>query len=200
MTDAFVYSQRRVRRHGPAGYKDYPSYRRWLRDEFTFRCVYCLIREEWGRLTGEFDLDHFQPQANRPDLTTEYENLVYACHTCNLRKSDHDTFDPETSLTKELVRVYPSGRVDGVNPHAKAIIAKLGLDSPKFRKWRLIWIRNVELAKQHDRDHYRRLLGFPEDLPDLSILEPVSNSIPDGVNESYYAVRSRGELPEYYVE
>jgi hypothetical protein len=42
-----------VRSHGPLGYSDYESYRAWLRDEFAFRCVYCLSREQWGRVTGE---------------------------------------------------------------------------------------------------------------------------------------------------
>ena len=181
MTDAFSYSQSRPRRHGPGGYTDYQSYRRWLRDAFTFRCVYCLIREEWGRLSGEFDLDHFSPQTTRPDLSTEYENLVYACHTCNLRKSDKEFVDPESCLSDAFVKVYPSGRVEGMNPGAKAIISKLGLDSPKFRKWRLIWIRNVELAKEYGFDHYKRLLGFPEDLPDLSALTPASTSKPNGL-------------------
>lgn len=40
------------RRHGPRGYADYASYRPWLRDEFTFRCVYCLLREQWGLVRG----------------------------------------------------------------------------------------------------------------------------------------------------
>jgi len=200
MTDAFVYSPSRNRRHGPGGYKNYSSYRPWLRDDFKFRCIYCLLREEWGRLTGDFDIDHFHPQTHRPDLSTEYENLVYACHSCNLRKSDGATFDPESCLTKHAVRVYPTGRIEGASPEAKRIIAKLGLDSPKYRQWRLIWIRNIELAKQYDADQYKRLLGFPNDLPDLSMLEPNCNSRPDGVNESYYAIRKRGELPEYYTE
>ena len=200
MTDAFVYSDRRDRRHGPSGYNDYSSYRRWLRDEFTFRCVYCLIREEWGRLVGEFDLDHFQPQANNPELSIEYENLVYACHTCNLRKSDKVMFASPCSLARDTVRVYPSGRIEGLTTQVREIIAKLGLDSPKFREWRLIWIRNVELAKLHDSDQYRRLLRFPDDLPDLSILSPASNSRPEGVNESYFALRARGELKEYYLD
>ena len=200
MTDAFTYSSRRDRRHGPGGYASYETYRRWLRDEFTFRCVYCLIREEWGRLAGEFDLDHFQPQVNRPELTTEYENLVYACHTCNIRKSASTTFDPEFWLTKEMVRVFPDGRIEGVSLESRAIIAKLGLDSPKYRKWRLIWIRNVELARVHDFEQYKRVLSYPDDLPDLVTLQPATNSRPDGVQKSYYALRSRGELPEYYLE
>jgi hypothetical protein len=35
-----------VRRHGPAGYDDYASYRDWLRDEFTFRCVFWWCRAQ----------------------------------------------------------------------------------------------------------------------------------------------------------
>lgn len=200
MTDAFAYSPRRDRRHGPSGYDDYSSYRAWLRDEFTFRCVYCLKRERWGHVTGEFDLDHFQPQADHPDLSTKYENLIYACHTCNLRKSNDEVCDPETSLTKGLVRVYPSGRIEGLNGHAKAIIAKLGLDSPKYREFRVIWIRNTALAKRHDFKHYKRLMGFPEDLPDLSTRQPRSNSRPEGITQSFHALRSRGELPDFYVK
>lgn len=200
MTDAFVYPDVGDRRHGPGGYKNYSAYRGWLRDEFTFRCVYCLIREEWGRLTGEFDLDHFQPQATRPDLSTDYENLVYSCHTCNLRKSDHSTSDDTIPLTKLAVRVYPSGRIEGLTSPARAIIAKLGLDSQKFRHWRLIWIRNVELARAHDSTHYESLLRYPDELPDLASLTPETNSRPDGVNDSYFAKRMRGELPDYYLE
>jgi hypothetical protein len=49
------------RRHAPSGYAKYESYRPWLRDEFIFRCVYCLKREQWGHVTSEFDIDHFQP-------------------------------------------------------------------------------------------------------------------------------------------
>jgi hypothetical protein len=85
--DAFRHPpQPLTRRHGPTGYADYQSYRPWLRDEFTFRCVYCLIREQWGRVTGEFDLDHFLPQASHPDKGADY--LLYACRPCNLRKRD----------------------------------------------------------------------------------------------------------------
>src|SRR5258708_6259440 len=49
MTEPFQYpAAPHVRRHGPQGYADAASFRPWLRDEFTFRCVYCLQREVWG--------------------------------------------------------------------------------------------------------------------------------------------------------
>lgn len=102
------------RRHAPDGYVDYQSYRPWLRDEFSFRCVYCLLREQWSRVTGQFDLDHFVPQIEVHDEPPEYENLVYACHACNLRKQDKPL--PHAHLTAESLRVYADGRIVGLTP------------------------------------------------------------------------------------
>lgn len=43
LNDVLAYpANSHERRHGPLGYVDYKSYKPWLRDEFTFRCVYCL--------------------------------------------------------------------------------------------------------------------------------------------------------------
>src|ERR1035438_5001554 len=77
-----------IRRHGPGGYKDYNSYRDWLRDEFTFRCVYCLHREQWDIRGVTFHIDHFVPSSVHPDGKCEYPNLLYACATCNEAKQD----------------------------------------------------------------------------------------------------------------
>ena len=66
-----------ARNHGPQGYTDYTSYRPWLRDEFSFRCVYCLFREQWGRVRGVYTLDHFLPVALHPGKATDYDNLLY---------------------------------------------------------------------------------------------------------------------------
>ena len=53
MTSPFVYpASPHVRRHGPMGYADHASFRPWLRDEFAFRCVYCLRRETMGQEFG----------------------------------------------------------------------------------------------------------------------------------------------------
>jgi hypothetical protein len=65
-----------ARRHGPQGYEQAITFRPWLRDEFTFRCVYCLRREQWGIVIGEYDVEHFQPRVNRPELGLAYDNLL----------------------------------------------------------------------------------------------------------------------------
>src|SRR5438445_783907 len=61
-----------VRRHGPVGYLDTSSFRPWLRDEFGFRCVYCLRRERWEPDLGVFEIDHFAPVSQSPDLRVAY--------------------------------------------------------------------------------------------------------------------------------
>jgi hypothetical protein len=161
--------------------------------------VYCLKREQWGQATGDFDLDHFQPQARNPKLATAYDNLLYACHRCNTAKANRLIPDPCSVFTRDQVRLLPDGAIDGRSVEANLLIRTLGLNSPRIKQWRLIWIRNVELAQQYDPDQYTRLIGFPEDLPDLSQLRPpAGNSRPEGIEESYFARRRRGELPETY--
>jgi hypothetical protein len=54
-----------LRRHGPFGYEDYISFKGWLRDEFTFRCVYCLERERWYPSGADaFGVEHVKPEGD----------------------------------------------------------------------------------------------------------------------------------------
>lgn len=66
----------------------YTDYRDSLRADFNNACGYC----DDSDLRAErvlFHIDHFAPKQKFPDLETAYENLVYACRFCNVRKSDH---------------------------------------------------------------------------------------------------------------
>lgn len=184
--------------HGPAGYASYESFRPWLRDEFTFRCVYCLKRETWGQVTGEFELDHFQPQSLAPNLSLDYFNLVYACRRCNSVKLDQPTDDPLTILSTQSAVVLPDGVLESRFPKVRRLVQQLDLNSPNLRRWRVIWMRIVELAEQRDTALYQQLAGFPENLPNLSRLRPAKNTRPDGVEMSWHAKRARGQLPTTY--
>ena len=191
-------NQRSHRRHGPFGYADYESYRDWLRDEFCFRCIYCLKRETWGRVTGDFELDHFEPQSAHPEKVLDYRNLVYACRTCNLIKSASAIDDPFKTLHNESLRCEPDGRLTAVSAEAKRLVFVLDLNSPRTIESRLIWTRIVSMALQNDSSLYAMLTGFPRDLPDLSGKQPPSNSRPEGVDESWHAKDLRNELPASY--
>lgn len=191
----FDYPEHRnARRHGPSGYRRYESYRPWLRDEFCFRCVYCLKREQWGVVTGDFDLDHFLPQSVSPDQKLDYANLVYSCHRCNLVKSGHVTSNPFEYLSVRTVISKLDGSIESSDSETWRLILRLDLDSPKLRRWRHQWIRIVQLANEHDAELAEQLTGFPDDLPNLRRQRPPANDSPHGIEASWHAVRERGEL------
>lgn len=119
----FDYPESRSERvHGPAGYASYESFRPWLRDEFTFRCVYCLKRESWGQVTGEFELDHFHPQLLTPDRTLDYFNLVYACRRCNSVKRAQSVEDPLANFSSKSIVVLPDGVIASDQLQTKRLI------------------------------------------------------------------------------
>ena len=189
---------RKQRRHGPSGYASYEPYRPWLRDEFDFRCVYCLKREMWGQVTGEFDLDHFEPQSLNPRRRLDYLNLVYACRRCNSVKRDQAVGNPFNLLRSENVAALPDGSLYATDTETRRLIRQLDLNSPQLKKWRRLWMRIVTLAEEHDTDLYHQIVGFPSDLPDLGKLKPPSNDRREGLEECWFARRRRGELPSVY--
>ena len=196
---AFDYpSQAHQRRHGPSGYESYESYRPWLRDEFSFRCVYCLRRESWGPVRGNWDIDHFEPQSVAQSRTLDYENLLYACHTCNINKSDDAAPDPSRVGFGTLVRVDAEGVITPLQEDGVILIRALRLDNEDYTAFRRLMLRILAALREQDPETYRQLMSYPDDLPDLAALRPPQNSKPEGVAQSCLARLNRGELPVTY--
>jgi hypothetical protein len=196
MTVPFTYpSTPHARRHGPRGYADYTSYRPWLRDEFSFRCVYCLLREQWGIVRGTFAIDHFLPAAVHAERITDYDNLVYGCAACNSAKGSQHIPDPSRVLLGKDVRVAEDGTIEATTREARRLIRLLGLDDAEYTEFRRMWIEIIALAARYDADLYTRLMGFPDELPDLRLLRPPDgNDRPEGLEQSYFVQRERGIL------
>lgn len=197
---AFRYpSAPHVRRHGPEGYASAEGFRPGLRDEFTFRCVYCLYREQWGRLKGHFSLDHFLPVSVHPSEERTYDNLLCACAACNLAKGARILPDPTQVLLDGAVRVLADGRIEATTREARRIPRVIGLDDPQEAETRLLWQGIIALAERCDPALYRRLMGYPDDLPRLARLRlPAGNTRPIGIQASCYAQREAGILPATY--
>ena len=174
------------------------SFLPWLRDEFVFRCVYCLRREQWDRsLTME--VEHFLPTSQFPDIENDYENLLYACPRCNRVKGMQIVPSPEEFMFADHVAVQADGTMIGQSPEALRVIAKLRLNSPVMIHFRRTWFEIVALANRFEPELFQRLMGFPDDLPNLQeLLPPDGNSRPDGIARSHNARRNRGELPTHY--
>lgn len=101
-------------------------------------------------------------------------------------------------LSSQCTTVFPDGFIFSENIETQRLIRQLDLNSPKLMKWRVLWMRIVDLAKERDSTLYVQLTGFPDDLPNLSLLRPPNNSKPGGIEVSWYAKRKRGQLSELF--
>jgi hypothetical protein len=193
------------RRHGPLGYLDYGDYKPWLRDEFQFRCVYCLCRERWFPDGDEaFSVDHLQPQSVASVLVCNYDNLVYACCHCNSAKRNvTDIADPCRRPFGEHLEVLDDGTIRGLTFVGRDLIHICQLDRPRlieFRRRMLTLSRvllNLHVAEAVELR--RKYFGYPGNLPRLSTLRPPSgNTRPTGLNDCCFERRRVGTLSEFY--
>ncbi len=187
-----------VRLHGPSGYESYDSYRDWLRDEFHFRCVYCLNRENWNLQTGAWHIDHLLPKESYPDKVVEYDNLLYSCASCNLGKGNRELSDPCTCMLRESVSIFDDGRIEGRTTEAQRVIEVLGLNGSDYVEYRSNWIGIYSMLMRDDYSRFLRLMGYPLDLPDLRRKQCPENSRPEGLDKCCFVRRENGELPDYY--
>ena len=117
-------TDRHERRHGPLGYEDYKSFKPWLRDEFCFRCVYCLWREGWSADgDGSFGIDHVRPKGPHPADVGDFDNLVYACCRCNSIKQDNPLpVGPCEEGWGKHLQATPDGTVQGITAVGRQLI------------------------------------------------------------------------------
>jgi len=195
----------RVPRHGPQGYADYKHYKPWLRDEFSFRCVYCLCRETWFP-DGEafFGTDHVTPRSRAPEGHSTYDDLVYACCVCNAWKKDFpELLDFGAIALAAHLEVQSDGTIQALSPRGEALIDVCALNRPNLVAFRRdLMALLVLLARRRGEEAarlWKRYLGYPDDLPDLAALRPpAGNSRPGGVAECSFERRRRGVLPDVY--
>lgn len=189
-----------VRRHGPAGYTNYQSYKPWLRDEFSFRCVYCLMRETfYPNGQDSFAVEHALPQHSAPDRVTDYENLLYACNRCNSWKQIAELLDPTREALGEHVRVDQDGNIAPLTDEGRRLIRVLHLDGIDATNWRrklLGLLRRALTEVPANMAVLQQWFGFPEELPDLVTLRPAGgNTRPAGKGDCHQERRRRGVLP-----
>lgn len=189
-----------VRCHGPSGWAGYQKYRPWLRDEFAFRCVYCLEREVWRDMRERLHIDHFHPQALQPGLRREYTNLLYLCPACNGLKRDSLLPNPCEVALGDCLQVHADGRIEARNADGEWLVDVLALDEPPARKRRRLLMGAVLSLAETNWPGFVEWMGYPEDLPDLSdkMYTPPSNSKPEGVKQSHFERKRNGTLPEVY--
>ena len=194
-----------LRRHGPRGYHAPQQFKPWLRDEFLFRCVYCLVRERWHPDgDGGFSVEHLRPSSSAPELAVEYENLFYACCRCNAAKRDLEgILNPSTEPFANHLLVTSEGEIHGLTDAGIELIKVCQLDRPRLVEFRRGLFQILDLIQARDDPNQRelasRFFGFPANLPRLRLLRPPEgNTRPSGIELSCYELASRGHLPVTY--
>jgi hypothetical protein len=66
----------------------YRSFRAHVREDFEYRCAYCLLFELLAGGEENFELDHFRPTRLFPQEENSFYNIYYSCHPCNQIKRD----------------------------------------------------------------------------------------------------------------
>ncbi len=192
-----------VRKHAPAGYKEYSEYKPWLRDEFEFRCVYCLQREMWSRArAGSFSVDHIVPQSTNKQLICDYNNLLYACCRCNSFRREIPVLDPTQHVMDDHLAVTPHGTVHSSTTEGQFLIELLHLNAQEAVRERMrilrILARMSLSATEGEKTDYLETFGYPEDLPDLRALRPPINNNSKSPERCFFVLREQNLLPEVY--
>ena len=208
------------RKFAPTGYTDYKSFNPWLRDEFTFRCVYCAFREAWfpdGH--DSLGVDHLAPKSESPGLECDYDNLYYACNRCNwlkdaARKSGLTAqimtqLDPCRTAFGDRVRAKSDGTfeaVDATDRLAGMLIDVFQLDvvsSSRADHRRAAFraaVRHAESVSDPDRRaDFLEKFRYPHNLPNLEDLcRGGRKALKVAARSCCYALRVGGALPETY--
>ncbi|WP_139796208.1 MULTISPECIES: HNH endonuclease signature motif containing protein [Enterobacter] len=75
-------------------YATYTAYKKYLAEDFNYRCGYTDCPDFWFGGQDNFHIDHFIPWKNHPEqpaLKTDYSNLVYCCSYVNILKSNDES-------------------------------------------------------------------------------------------------------------
>ncbi len=134
------------RRQNVPQFHEYKKYKKYLREDFQYQCVYCSIHENEYGGPRSFTADHFRPQSLFQHLKNDYQNLLYCCNVCNPFKSnDWPSDDP---LTDGIGYLDPcehnyddhfqlsSFEIEGLTPVAAYMIERLHLNRPQLTKLR----------------------------------------------------------------
>lgn len=191
-----------IRKHSPCGYTDYKSYKDWLRDEFVFRCIYCLTRELWNSGGhGYFSVDHIKPQRHHPELKFIYSNLVYSCNRCNSAK--RDTFlrkNPELLCTCTNITCLDTGVLEAINHDGQYIIDLLSLNYYLLieERRRILMLYQHYISGRLSISDYCSFFGYPSDLPNLSSKKPHGGTLASSNHMCHYDLKEANLLPECY--
>ncbi len=189
-------------RYSPPKYRRYQSYKKWLRDEFHFTCIFCGKRESFCGHRGEnaFSVEHLRPRSQFKNLACDYGNLIYSCLDCNSNKGDVWPIpDPFVVAYGSLMSVREDGTIIGHTSVGCNLILLLKLDDPELTQWRKRHLKMAKLIAANPTCAWSATIlaffSYPSKLPSL---RGKRTKVSDGSDGCYFEQRKQGVLPDRY--
>lgn len=183
----------RIIRNCKNKYRSCESYRKYLEKDFRHRCAYCNTLDFIVKPLS-YHIEHYIPyntfKNKRPELNVSYENLMYACPKCNLKKGD--LFEGDAELNKldnelfynpvnvdynEIFYRDEYGTIDSEDEKGRNMIALLELYKPIYN---IAWLLDEIITT---RNNIKNTLEKP-------ISKEVSKELRDALEK----------INEYYIE
>src|ERR1051326_5429720 len=127
--------------------------RRQVRERFADCCAYCRTAE--ALTVAIFEIEHIVPRS--AGGATVFENLCFACPTCNRYKSDLVSVpDPLTGSLVPLFHPHEQRwanhfawakngtEIGGLTPTGRATVAALRMNRPQVIRVRHMWVAKHE--------------------------------------------------------
>lgn len=93
-----------IRTEYPPTYSDYKKYKKYLKLEFSNKCIYCRKSDSLQDLSA-FHVEHYKPKKYFSSLETDYDNLLYSCAACNRYKSSYWSEDIKKQILNPCIHV-----------------------------------------------------------------------------------------------
>ncbi len=144
----------------PRQFKNYRTYKPYLKREFVRVCVYCR-QPDSSAPNLNFGVDHYRPKGipRFAKLVCAYSNLYYCCGLCNSRKNDDWPLDEVSGarfvnpcdhvMFAHLRFDAATGKMEPKSPNGRHMEALLQLNEPasvQYRKNTLNIIRKCDVA------------------------------------------------------
>ncbi|WP_363351364.1 HNH endonuclease signature motif containing protein [Methylocystis echinoides] len=114
-------------------------------------CAYCSLMETEASAV-RFTIDHYEPVAARPELKSDYGNLMYACEPCNSRKGDRYPPPSARAVGYRFFRpdhdVHPDHfRLEGMRLGGETSTGEYTIDALDLNRHMLRRLRELRLRK-----------------------------------------------------
>ncbi len=147
------------------GLETIKTMRNFLIDSQNGLCAYCCCRID----IDESLIEHLRPQAQYPNQTMDYENMVANCRSegtelsCSAKKGDNYEENLFVSPLEEGCnkhsRFFPNGDIDGITEKGIYMINLLGLNCYRLQRARKAQIKTC--SDYHSKDLVRNWFLSP---------------------------------------